>query len=263
MANKITPKGRSPLREIPLNLERDSREEMIHAIYTYAYSRRIGHIQFNVQFDKSKRASPSSLYFKCPNPQCTWRVECSISRALGSVGKTTVTKVVPHRPECMGSVPVPDINWLSRHSILSSCALRARSNAEVLSLAATLGLSVSRQIITRLKKKVKAESVVEYNLTFGVIESWLKEFCHLNPGSQYEFQRNETTKQFEHCFLLLPCLPILENSFLGTLMLDCGFSVDPSRRTSQCYVLTLGDRESRNNPIAIGFKPTEDAEGYV
>jgi hypothetical protein len=260
MSGKITPKVRSPLRDIPLKLELESRDEMVHAVKTYAYSRRTGHIQFDVQLD-TKNCGGGKVSFICPNPSCTWRVDCSISRQKNTNGKTRVTNVINHSAECMGSRPVPDLTWLCRHSILSSCALRAKSLQEVIDLADSLGLSVGKNQASLLRIKVKEESVAEYNTTFRVIEPWLKEFCRLNPGAQHVFRRNAITKQFECCFLLLPCELILANSFLGTLMLDCGFSVDPSRRTSQCYVLTLGDRQNKNTPFGIGFKETEDAEG--
>ena len=62
------------------------------------------------------------------------------------------------------------------------------------------------------------------------IESWLIKFCELNPGATYEYIKDDDNR-FVGCFFMLPPYNWVNHSFLGTFMIDCGFTVNASSYT--------------------------------
>jgi hypothetical protein len=258
MAGK-TPNLNSPLHEIGINLSFASKEEMIYCVQCYAYARRRNHIQFDVRVDNR---SGSRLKFSC-GPGCDWCITCKVERKDQKIVRVTVIDSTGHNELCAGSKPKPSLEWLSKNSSLRVCAYSALRGDTVIKHAMSMGLIVTLNQANRLRRELKKQSMTEFDYSYGILLPWLQEFCAINPGAQYEFRRNDVSKRFEYCFLLLPSVPIVKNSCLGTFMIDCGFSIDPQRRLFQCYLVTMGDREGRDTPIAIGFKPTEDSEGFV
>ena len=223
---------RSPAREINIKQVFLSKAEFFASVCDVAYLRRLTRgagagaaLQFDVMKDPSITSSSSIAYICCAS--CEWRMEAKISRTQGMVGQCTVSLVNDrHNNDCMGSIPQPSRIWLQTNPSIRNVALHCKTNEALITHAKSMGLHMNRQDSTAIRTSVKKSVGTASGASYMLIEPWLREFCRLNPGAEYEFKRNDETNEFEHAFLMLPCLKQIQHSFMGTLAADCGFSID-------------------------------------
>ena len=222
----------SPSTNLTVGRKFENIDELTLFVQNFAYIKRANHLTFQVIRDKESRSS-SSVKFVCPTPLCPWNLIASISRGKGKTGRCEIADYnLEHSRSCMGTAIKPSLKWLSQNKALIDFIVRKSKVKQLIAQAASMGLHIERNMAQRLIDQTKSITTSECIASYGYVESWLKEFFKLNPGAQYKFIQDETTDEFIGAFLMLPLNDLILHSFLGALMIDCGFSSDPSRYTN-------------------------------
>jgi hypothetical protein len=103
----------------------------------------------------------------------------------------------------------------------------------------------------------------EYTMGFSALDDFLRQFVQLNPTSRSLFVRNETTKVFEACFLLMPGIAqILSHSWENTIALDMGFLVTKKGFGANMVAMCISTSEHRNLSIGTGIVGIENSANY-
>ena len=194
---------------------------------------------------------------------CPWRIDISKSR-LHNPDRDILSVVgtsLKHGLTCLIGTPSPSLDYFLRQRPVANFAM-ANKPKDVIAYVKTFGFDMSTSTASRLKEKASASPGSEQALGYQAIRPWLEKYVELNPGAVMRYKENVTTGSFESCALLFPAAPLLKHSFLRTFMVNGGFIETPDGVKAQLFVLTVGDREHRSVPIAIGIYDVESIENY-
>ena len=167
-----------------------------------------------------------------------------------------------HGIHCIRLKPTPSFTYLCKHSGLDAYSVNHSVSNIISHVDISYSFNISQPMASRLKEYSIATQNTEVSLSYKGILPWLVEFVKLNPGSQYHYEEDLITHRFISCGLLLPCEALLMHSFLDTLFIDAGHCRTPSGVKLNQFILTMGDREHRNRPIAYGWFKSESYENY-
>ena len=195
--------------------------------------------------------------------QCTWRVEVLESRK-NTGNEYTITRIEDsHGLYCNGTTPVPSMSYLCKHDGLVAFAIHHSPKAIREHALHEYNLTIGPTFATRLKKYATESPGTEHALSYKGNKPWLDSFLILNPGTQVHYEEHCVTGEFISCAVLFDVFELLSHSFLRTLALNGGFCVTRAGTKFQLFIMSIGEREHRNIPIAFGFFPVESADNYA
>lgn len=99
---------------------------------------------------------------------------------------------------------------------------------------------------------------------FSGLSGYLKQFVEINPTARSLFVRDETTKEFQACFLLFPGVAqILKYSWENTLAVDMGFIVTKRGFGANMVALAISTNEHITMSIGTGIVSVENSANYT
>jgi hypothetical protein len=124
-------------------------------------------------------------------------------------------------------------------------------------------LIISQSFASRLRSFAKNTRLSANKISYTGIWPYLEKLKSENPDVRYKFATDEDNRFQSAAYIVPGVVSLLKHSFLGTLHVDAGHSVDPDGLTFYIFILSVGDREHRDRPIAYGFYWVESLENYT
>jgi hypothetical protein len=196
-----------------------------------------------------------------PKNCCQFRIEANVSRRNNDAVTVSVA-LLKHNEYCVPVVPVPSFRYLQNHAELVAFSVHNKCTRIIEYAKRAFQLNISKNYASRLHKYSQNTQQSANRISYTGIPSFLEYLRRKNPGVQYKVVTDKDNR-FESAAYIVPgVIPLIRHSFLGTLHVDAGHSVDPDGLTFYIFILSVGDREHRDRPIAYGFYWVESLENY-